>query len=150
MLRRVGVFMRCLASSAAIALLSFIPLVACGSAHAQGYNWSGFTVDAFIAHGDASVDPSVAPPPVGPPTLSPSGFFAGGALRYDWQFANGIVLGAVADVGAGNDMYDRKVDGKFTARVSPTRSRAPFSTARIQSLAASTDARRCSRVWPKS
>jgi outer membrane immunogenic protein len=101
--------MRCLVSGAAVALLSFVPLA--GGAVAQGYNWSGFTVDAFIAHGDVSVDPSLAPPPVGPPTLSPSGFFGGGALRYDWQFANGIILGAVADVGAGNDLYDRKFDG---------------------------------------
>jgi outer membrane immunogenic protein len=113
MLRCVGVFMRCLASGAVFALLSFIPLVAAGSANAQGYNWSGFTVDAFIAHGDASVDPSLAPPPAGPPTLSPSGFFGGGALRYDWQFANGVIIGAVADIGAGNDLEDRKFDGNF-------------------------------------
>lgn len=101
--------MRCLASSAVFALLSFIPLA--GGAVAQGYNWSGFTVDAFIAHGDATVDPKLADPPVGPPTLNPSGFFGGGALRYDWQFANGIIIGAVADVGTGNEMKDRQTDG---------------------------------------
>jgi outer membrane immunogenic protein len=48
---------------------------------------------------------------VGPPTLNPSGFFGGGALRYDRQFANGIVIGAVADVGTGGEMKDRKTDG---------------------------------------
>jgi opacity protein-like surface antigen len=108
--------MRCLASGVAAALLSFIPLA--GGAVAQGYNWSGFTVDAFIAHGDASVDPKLADPPAGPPTQSPSGFFGGGALRYDWQFANGIILGAVADVGGSNDIKDVVADGDFIRQYS--------------------------------
>lgn len=101
---------------AAAALL--FAAIHCGPANAEGYNWTGFTVEAFVSHLDATGDPTLAAPPAGPPTQQPSGFYGGGALRYDWQFANGVVVGAVADVGGGGAISDRLLDGNYIQQYS--------------------------------
>ena len=64
------------------------------------FSWTGFYIGANVGYGGDSFtyDVDVLGTPVAAASVTSSGFFAGGQIGYNYQFANNIVLGLETDL----------------------------------------------------
>ena len=62
------------------------------------FSWTGFYIGANAGFGGDKYNYDFGAPGFGSATANSSGFFAGGQLGYNYQFANNVVLGLETDI----------------------------------------------------
>lgn len=75
------------------------------------FSWTGFYIGANVGYGGDSFtyDVNVGGTPLASASVNSSGFFAGGQIGYNYQFANNVVLGIETDLQWSN------IEGKVSA-----------------------------------